>query len=304
MSLISVIIPCYRDAATLGRALDSVYSQTHSVDEIVVVNDCSPESEAIESVLRNYPHVVYIRNTRNFGLAASRNVGLHATSGEIVSFLDADDELHPQKIEFQLDVFRPDIAVACRVRRIGTDTGRAETTPYGKSFRIKTFTNSREIIWRNRVTGASLMISRELLLRFNGYDEALCSCEDFDLWLRLLDAGVVVRDIQLPLYLYRLNESSLSNNYPDISYWELETISKYFHRQGREFMKSSYDAYIWAFWLVKHMLRYEKCLNDSLNKATRQNIALLSAHPMLMAVLSLAGRLRVLKLFALLGRLS
>ena len=292
---VSVIIPCYRDAATLGRALDSVYAQTRRVDEVVVVNDCSPESEEIEAVLRGYAHVTYIRNSRNVGLAASRNIGVHVATGEILSFLDADDELHPQKVEFQLNVFRPDIVVACRVRRIKADSSRTEAAPYGKDFRAIEVTSSRAIIWRNCLTGASIMISRELLLHFGGYDEALRSCEDYDLWLRLLDAGIAVYNIQLPLYLYRYNNHGLSRNYLNISFFELQVLRKYFQRQDREFLAATLDARTWAFWLIKHMIRFELCLNNELRIATRRNIKFLSAHPVLAESLLFSERIRLFR---------
>lgn len=304
MSRVSVIIPCYKDAATLRQALGSVCAQTCNIHEVLVINDCSPESDAIEAILRDYPRVVHIRNQQNLGLAASRNVGLHAATGEIVTFLDADDELHPQKIEFQLRVFRPDIAVACKVRRIPHASVQAKTTPHGKRpFDVTDFLDSRGIIWRNRLTGASIMISKELLLRFGGYDETLRSCEDFDLWLRLLDAGVMVRDVRLPLYLYRDNQHGLSRNAVAISYWEIQVLRKYLQRQDGEFLGSSLDARIWAFWTLKHMLRYERCGDDRLREAIHGNIQLLSAHRLLFAVLSSAERLRVFRPMVLLGGL-
>lgn len=278
---ISVIIPCYKDAATLGRALESVYAQTTLPDEVVVVNDCSPQTAEIEAVLRNFPRVVYLRNSSNMGLAATRNVGVNAASGDILSFLDADDELHPQKLEFQLRAFEPAVAVACRVRRIGVGASRGDFSPYKKTFRVIEVNNSREIIWRNCLTGASIMISKQLLSRHGGYDDSLRSCEDFDLWLRLLDAGVVVRDIKLPLYLYRYNENGLSRNYLDISHWELQVLRKYFDRQGRAFLSSGRDAAIWAFWVIKHLVRFELSMNRALRSATRLSIGQLSAYPLL-----------------------
>ncbi|MCX7180915.1 MAG: hypothetical protein NTX56_19820, partial [Proteobacteria bacterium] len=126
---------------------------------------------------------------------------------------------------------------------------------------------------------------------------------DFDLWLRLLEAGVAFRDIRLPLYLYRYNECGLSKNYLNISGWELQVLRAYFQRQGRNFLQSSDDSRIWAYWLVKHLLRYEKCHDNKLRAATQSNIALLSAHPLLMTVLSLANRLRVFRLLTMFGTL-
>ena len=60
---VSVVIPCYKDAGTLARALDSVLGQSRPVDEIIVVNDASPESREIEAVMGGYPQVRYIIKT-------------------------------------------------------------------------------------------------------------------------------------------------------------------------------------------------------------------------------------------------
>lgn len=298
---VSVIIPCYKDAETLGGALASVYAQTHPVDEVVVVNDCSPQTAEIERVVSAYPSVVYIRNTTNLGLAASRNVGLRASSCEVATFLDADDELHPQKIELQLAEYREGIAVACRVERFVAG-GRDRLIHYEANYTVRTVQRSRAIIRRNRLTGASIMASRALLLRFGGYDDTLRSCEDFDLWLRLLDAGVVARDIQLPLYRYRVNPNGLSRNYQAISYWELEALRRYFQRRGSTFLRDSEDAAIWAFWLLKHVWRYEVCRDERLRLATRDNINALAGHFLLKTSLRLLDRSRILLPVAALWR--
>lgn len=271
----------------MGRALDSVYAQTNSVDEVVVVNDNSPETEAVEAVLRSYPQVIYVRNDINVGLAATRNVGVRASTGDIISFLDADDELHPQKIEAQLSVYRPGLAVSCRVRRIGDVVGMNDVTCYPKAVPYSTFTRSESIIRRNYLTGASLMISRELFLAHGGYDQSLRSCEDFDLWLRLLDADVPVLDIQLPLYLYRINEAGLSRNFVNISAWELEVVKKHYSRHQLANSARLQEAFTIAFWLLKHLVRYEQCRDPRLLEATLRNLNLLSPWPFIRAFVRL-----------------
>lgn len=301
MKLVAVVIPCYRDAATLRDALASVYAQTYSVDEVVVVNDCSPETEAIEIVLRDFPGVVYIKNKNNIGLAASRNVGVHASTCDVVSFLDADDVLHPQKIEIQLRVFDAGAAVSCKVRRFGGGLKDEHVVRYNDKYKTKEYADSREIILRNHLTGAALLISRELLLSVGGYDERLRSCEDFDLWLRLLDAGVKVKLISLPLYFYRINESGLSKNYTNISYWELQVLRKYFKRHARGGLDSPQDSRIWAFWLIKHLLRFELSLSDELRRETRKNIALLEKFPFLAISLMAIDKSRLFCFFVWLG---
>lgn len=286
----------------MGRALDSVYAQTNTVDEVVVVNDKSPETEAVEAVLRSYPQVIYVRNDINVGLAATRNAGVRAATGDIISFLDADDELHPQKIQYQLSVYRPDIAVTCRVKHIGNETGIASAEQFSEPCPFSTVTDSRSIIRRNRLTGASILISRTLFLKVGGYDDSLRSCEDFDLWLRLLDAGVQVYDIQLPLYLYRVNEAGLSRNYLNISRWELEVVKKYFQGHRHAGTPVSGEGATLAFWLMKHLLRYETCLERDLLEATARNIELLTPWPLLKVAVSLIRHLRVLRIVVMMRK--
>lgn len=287
---VSVVIPCFKDALTLGRALDSVFAQSRAVDEVIVVNDASPETSAIENVLSAYPCVKYVINETNLGLAATRNAGVHAATSEIVTFLDADDELHPQKIELQLLLYRSDRAVSCKVARIGNEIGMARVERYPGYVKYTVQNDSARLVRRNTLTGASLMVSRDLFLSVGGYDRTLRSCEDFDLWLRLLDLGVPVFNIEQSLYLYRVNENGLSRNLLNISYWELEAVKKYFGRHRSAGTPLSSEGITLTFWLFKHLVRYEQCQDRELIDATCRNIDLLKSWPFLHALLIFAKR--------------
>lgn len=254
VTTVSVIIPCFRDAATLGWAIDSVLAQSHRVDEIIVVNDASPETEAIEDVIRRYPEVRYLVNPINEGLAATRNNGLRAAKSDVVSFLDADDQLHPEKIKLQLALLESDfpVAVTCSVSLFDQPGPCVFEAGQSLPLSVSVFQKSRSLLFRNRLTGAALMIRRELLLKHGGYDSTLRSCEDFDLWLRLLDAKVKVIKLQLPLYSYYVNPTGLSKNYRNISVWELTVLAKYFagNKMGRWL-----ESVVLFFWLSKHLVR-------------------------------------------------
>ena len=65
MKLVSVVIPCYKDSSTLARAIDSVIKQTYKNIEIIIINDCSPETAEIELVLNQYHNVNYFKNPAN-----------------------------------------------------------------------------------------------------------------------------------------------------------------------------------------------------------------------------------------------
>lgn len=248
MISVAVIIPCYRDSNTLARALDSVRAQTIQVNEVVVVNDCSPETLAIEKVLENYPEVTYVKNAVNKGLAATRNAGVEASVSEVLTFLDADDELHPQKIELQLPFLAENVAVTCQVQRVFWEEPRSPSRSFDKA------AVEYEFIWRNRyplrnsLVGAALMIQRNTFQRVGGYDSELRSCEDFDLWFRLIANGIGVCSLRYPLYFYYCNPSGLSRDFKNISYWELVVLEKNLNNDFAQTL-------VFLFWLMKHFAR-------------------------------------------------
>ena len=97
MPKVSVIIPVYNGAATIGRALASVFAQTFTDYEVVVVNDGSTDDTP--AVLAGYGDRIRVVTQANRGLPAARNSGIRASSGEYVAFIDDDDEWLPQMIE-------------------------------------------------------------------------------------------------------------------------------------------------------------------------------------------------------------
>ena len=297
MSRISLIIPCYRDSATLGRAIESVYAQTLPVDELIVVNDCSPETEEIERVLQAYRDVVYVKNPVNIGLAATRNKGISIATGDIVSFLDADDELHPQKLELQYPFVGESSVVACNVDWVANGDKVGSWKHYER-VEAKPFQGARRLIYRNTITGASLMAHKSLLLKVGGYDSDLRSCEDFDLWLRLVKENVDIFNIKLPLYRYYFNKNGLSQNYLEISNWEIQVLLKHFRREGVVLSESNWAARVWAFYILKQMARFEISEDERLANLIDVNRDKLANFPVLSKMLRLINVSRLLKVYA------
>ena len=94
--LVSVIIPCYKQAHFLPGALESVFAQTHPAVEAVVVNDGSPDDT--DAVARGYGARIRYVSQANAGLPAARNAGITASTGRYLLFLDSDDLLPPSAI--------------------------------------------------------------------------------------------------------------------------------------------------------------------------------------------------------------
>ena len=99
---VSVIIPCYNQAAFLPKAVASLQAQTMPEWECIIVDDGSPDNaaEIANNIALKEPRVRLIQQT-NQGLASARNAGLKQAKGEYIQFLDADDTIAPEKLDRQ-----------------------------------------------------------------------------------------------------------------------------------------------------------------------------------------------------------
>jgi glycosyltransferase involved in cell wall biosynthesis len=197
---VTVVIPYFDDAGTIGRALASVRAQTLPPVEVVVVDDGSGPDHArhLAALAGSDPAVRVIRQSVNRGPAAARNLGWDAARQPYVAFLDADDSWHPEKLERQLRLVaaRPDAALVAHggVVAAGGDVPVA-ALDHGGVRSIRPLT----LLLRNQFGTPAVMVRSDLPFRF---DPALRYAEDRDLWLRVLTAGrtVLVSDDQLAVY--------------------------------------------------------------------------------------------------------
>ena len=102
---ISVYITSYNKEKYINKSIDSVLDQTLKPDEIIIVDDCSSDKsqEIIAGYNNQYPDIIKaIYNERNFGISRTRNIAISYCSGDIITFIDADDYFFPWKIEAKI----------------------------------------------------------------------------------------------------------------------------------------------------------------------------------------------------------
>lgn len=212
MERVSVIIPAYNAAPYIKDTLDSVFAQTYQAMQVIVINDGSPDTAALEEVLLPYrDRIVYIQQ-ENRGLSGARNTGLRAAEGSLVALLDADDLWMRDYLEEQTGFLRehPEYdLVYCNALFFG------ESIYDGKEYmdvcRSDGEATSTAIISRRCHVFVSVTARTEVLKQF-GFDESLRSCEDFDCWLRLTAAGHKIGYHRKVLVRYRKHGASLSAN--------------------------------------------------------------------------------------------
>ena len=99
--LVSVVIPAYESAGYIRRALDSVFAQTFSDFEVILVNDGSPDTDLLEQNLLPYGDRVHYIRQNNLGPSGARNAGILHAGGKYVAFLDSDDMWLPEHLANQ-----------------------------------------------------------------------------------------------------------------------------------------------------------------------------------------------------------
>lgn len=179
---VSVVIPCYNQARFLNEAIHSAAGQTYPHIEIVVVDDGSTDDT--RAVAERYPEVYYVHQ-ENRGLSAARNTGLQHSRGEYVVFLDTDDLLLPGALEAGVRCLAADPECAFgvgRFRRIGED-GSVVAEPDQVSLHRDAYSQLLEGNWI--AMHATAMYRRWALEEAGGFDPALPSSEDYDLYLRI-----------------------------------------------------------------------------------------------------------------------
>lgn len=186
--LVSIIIPTYKRATMLHRAIASTLEQTYNHIEVLVVNDNEPDDEftinARETVdAFKDPRVRLILQEKHINGAVARNVGINASQGDFITFLDDDDYYEKDKIEKQVALLSSlDESwggVCCRYK-VYKNGRLVEIMPLFKSGKIY-----KDIIMRLIKTQTNcLLFRRDALFKSGLFDESLLRHQDIQLLAR------------------------------------------------------------------------------------------------------------------------
>lgn len=190
MARVSTIVAVYNGAATVDRALRSIFAQTFADNEIVVVNDGSTDATA--SVLARYGDRIRVITQPNRGLSAARNAGVRASTGEYLAFLDDDDEWMAEKLARCVPVLDadPDCALvytlAFKVDTRGLPMGSPDARPDG----AESPTMKELLAHPWNVVPSQFVVRRDVFERCGGfYERFVTSCEDLYFLLNARECG-------------------------------------------------------------------------------------------------------------------
>ncbi|MBE0544821.1 MAG: glycosyltransferase family 2 protein [Verrucomicrobia bacterium] len=220
--IISIVLPVRDAVGTIAAALESILRQTFTAWELVAVDDGSQDETLprLKAAARSDARIRVLTQPAE-GIAATLQTGCHATRGAFIARMDADDVMLPERLARQVEFLEehPRIGVvSCRVRFGGNVTEQAGYAAHIEW--INSLLTPEAIALRRFVEAPvahpSVMFRRELLAQHGGYRDGDFP-EDYELWLRWLDAGVRFSKVDAELLIWNDPPMRLSRVAPRYS---------------------------------------------------------------------------------------
>lgn len=210
---VSVVIPAYNCAQYIAQAVQSVLDQSFPSYEIIIVNDGSPDTAALEAALESFnSRIIYVKQA-SIGPAGARNTGIRLAQGKYVAFLDGDDYWSREHLAKQIDMLE---------RQSGLQLAYCDCVlikdekPFTRAFQLQPqaqFVSFESLLREDSaISTSSAVVSRAAILAAGLFDESFVRCEDFDLWLRMSFAGVRMDYHPDSEVYHRINSIGLSAN--------------------------------------------------------------------------------------------
>lgn len=203
---VSVIIPCYRCADTIQRAVDSVMAQTLPPHEIILIDDFSNDAGetlgALDRLRQMYQgtNIKILSLHKNSGPGSARNAGWQESSQPYLAFLDADDSWHPKKLEIQYQwmAAHPDVVLSGHP---SVKITIGDAMPDLPKILVTRYVNKRGLLFSNCFPTRSVMLKREVPYRFIPEKRY---AEDYLLWLTIVFSGQPAWFLNMPMaYSYK-----------------------------------------------------------------------------------------------------
>lgn len=211
---VSVIIPAYNAAPFIAGTLESVFAQTFTDYDVVIVNDGSPDTGEFERALAPYlDRVIYLKQP-NRGPSGARNYAIRRARGELLAFLDSDDEWLPGFLAAEVALFDADPSLDLLYSDgiiFGKPPLAGRTLMMGSPSRgAVTF----ESLVREECTvlTTSTIARRQAVLDAGCFDERFQRSEDFHLWLKMALNGAHMGYNREVLVRHRRRDGSLAHN--------------------------------------------------------------------------------------------
>jgi glycosyltransferase involved in cell wall biosynthesis len=235
-ALVSIIVPCYKQAHFLKDSLQSVLDQTYTSWECIIVNDGSPDDTEFKALVwcSKDKRFSYLHK-ENGGLPSARNTGIAISKGEFIVCLDSDDILHPDFLAQLVPELQANdtLAIVSCYRYFFTKN---------KSNIIKEYKASGstylDLMFENKLMPSSLY-RKKCWEEVGGYDESMIKgFEDWEFWINITKKGWEFKFVEAFLFYYRKAKKSMLM---DTINHHAEANMEYIFRKHKELYTAYFD---------------------------------------------------------------
>ncbi len=249
--VVSIVMPAYDASKFISESIDSVRSQTFKDWELLIIDDASKDEtdrvvkEYMEQDSRINLHSLPV----NQGTGFARNIGIKASEGEYIAFLDADDLWKPHKLRAQLDFMKDqNLSMSYSSYELMDEEGRS-LQEMVKSLEKLTFS---KLLCANYVGNLTGMYNVKELGKI--YCPPIRKRQDWAMWLQALKNAGEAKGILEPLAVYRLRKGSISANKQEMLQYNYKVYRKVLKFSA---VKSSYwiSRFLYEQFFVKSKQR-------------------------------------------------
>ncbi len=205
----------------LDLALNSVFSQTESADQVVLVLD-GPIGEDLMAVVdkykQQYPTLGVYPQPVNRGLSTALNIGLEKCRNEIVFRMDTDDVCYPNRFERVLQEYKnnPELEIVGSFATMIDEEGNEIKDMVAPVNQEEIYKN----VWTCPFIHPTVSFKKSALLRAGSYNpNSGPRQDDYELWFRCVENGLKCKNIEEPLLYYRFFKDSVARNTVKVGWW-------------------------------------------------------------------------------------
>lgn len=216
---VSIVSTVKNGENTIEQMITSVLDQSYKNIELIIVDDGSTDNTL--NILKKYEKKdsrIVIIPTTGIGRVNALNLAIGKSNGEYVSNLDADDVIHPEKIQIQVENMnkKKNAFLLATETVIIHDSNIAEWSELTHNYKLKKVDST--LFYSNTINHSSVLMRKEILLQLGSYNENQISQIDYELWLRAFDNGKQMFIIPLPLTGKRIHQNQSFENKNRIGY--------------------------------------------------------------------------------------
>jgi glycosyltransferase involved in cell wall biosynthesis len=218
---VSVIIPIYNGSKYLATTLETVLAQSYPLHEIIVIDDGSTDSSP--AILSSYGGRLRVTRQSNRGIAATRNIGLQQTSGELITFIDQDDLWPLDRTKVLVEALQADPTAQVAAGQVEMLYERARPPHPLDNF---------DTTFREFFVG-SLLVRKELFNILGPFQTGLGYADDVDFMIRRREAKTPTVYVDHVTLRYRLHEENTSRDHSETNRHLMAALRASLHRRRK-----------------------------------------------------------------------